>query len=673
MSKRLNIFRWITFIFGLAQVLFIAFVTISIIAGWQEFIQTFHLLPAIVVFSLLVLADIVMLAIFVIVIARLRRVNDLSVGKLLNSNIDTIYDFGQIGILVVDRDNLIIWESDLFAERHLDLVDTNILEWQPELRVFTEPNAIISKPLKLNINGRFYEVKYQKENGVYIFKDITEYEDAYSYAKNQSLVLGLISLDNYEDVVGDDENNDTLLQIREKLSKYMESYDALIKKIRSDTFLLIANFKAYKKMEEEKFRILQDIREFGKNDGSLVTISMGIAYGYPDIESANDEANQALEMAMARGGDQVVVKQYGQEMSVFGAVTETQEKRSRVKVRVLSDSLLSLLREASNLCIVGHVNMDMDCLGGALGLYTLAKFAKCPVNIVYDPKLTEAKTRQAVRNNFSKEEISNIFISPADALSRIKPKTLVFLVDLHSPEMSLAPKLFAKAKRVGIIDHHRRTAELSLETLYTYFETSSSSASELLTELIYFASAAPRIGIEPRIATIMFAGILLDSNDFRTKTTGVRTFEAATVLKENGADNVTASELLKDDFDEYLLINGIMATLKTISPGIVYCTAGEQIVEREVLSKVANQCMQLKDITASFALGHTASKEIRISARSDSSVNVQVIMEKLGGGGHLAAASALIKEQNIVEVEKNLIEAVNVKLEEERLARGKDK
>jgi len=664
MTKKLNILKLISLILGFLQIASIVFLSLCFGLNVTWALEAFSITVIMSVLGAFVIVDLLFVLLLIIVISSTRVHNNLKVMRSMGNDIEKVFEFGGIGIVVVDENNLIIWTSDLFIERHITVLDNSIFDWQPQLRIFEDPNIQNANP-KIIINGRDYLVSHVKETGVYIFKDVSDFEAAYKFAKDQSLVIGTISIDNYDELEKKEEDDNTLmLKMREKMQDFSRDYGVLLKKVRNDSYFLISNYKSFASMQQDGFPILEHIRALGEMNKVSIALSGGISSGFPDVDSLNIEAAKALDIAMARGGDQIVVNQRGRELEIFGAQSEAIEKRSKVKVRILSDSLLNLMKDSPNTLIVGHADMDMDCAGGALGIWAMATKNGCTAHIVYDQRSIEKKTRQALRSTFTREEMKEMTLDPSEAFSRIKSKTLVILVDLHNPDISIAPKLFTKAKKVAIVDHHRRTSEDVVETFYQYLEPSASSASELVTELIHFASVSSRFELDSRIATIMLSGIILDTRAFKTKTTGTRTFEASMILKEYGADVAKANLFLEDDFDEFLLINSILSTLKTPFPGVVVCTAKEGILERAVLSKVANRCLELKDVRAAFVIGQTSNKEIRISARSDSSINVHVIMEKLNGGGHLASAAATISDSNLIAVERSLIKVIDERIQD---------
>lgn len=609
-----------------------------------------------------VLACMFVLSAFILWIAfikfnKIRRKSDLVAADLLGSDIQETYNFGMIGYIVVDSNDQVLWVNELFKDRQIDILDQNILEWQPELKQLKEfPDKII----KIEFSSHNYDVKYLSDAGLYIFKDTTEYENLYSYSKKEALVLGLIVIDNYNDISGDsDDVNDIMSKVRNEIFEYSKDFEVLLKRYKSDTYFLICNNESLQKMIEDKFSLLSKIHKVTAKEIIKPTLSIGIAHDFPDVAKLNEMASNAIDIAMSRGGDQVVVSKYGTELEFFGGKSEALETRNKVKVRVLADSVISLIREAHNVIIMGHTMTDMDSLGSCLGVKAICDYCEKTSHVVYDPKSTERKTKSAITTCFTREQVSKVFISPADAIEKLKSNTLVIVCDVHKPSMTSSPKLLEKALKVMVIDHHRRSEEFIDSPVFSYIDSSASSASELVAELIKYATANPRIELNATYASIMLSGIFMDTNYYKTKTCGIRTFEASMILKEYGADNSLADDLLKDELEEFRLISDIISKQKTPYYGIVYCKADEQdIIEQATIAKVANQCMQMKGVNACFVIGNTSDKETRISCRSDGSVNVQLLAEKMNGGGHFTSAAVLFKNGSIDKAENKLLDVL---------------
>lgn len=638
-----------------------------------DFEETLTTVQLVSILGFIVLVNLVFLWVGILIFSILKTKNELKAADLIGQDIQEAYNFGMIGLVVTNQEGIVLWVNDLFKERQIDILDSNILDWKPELIKLQEGGA--NATIKLSVNNRSYEVKFLQDAGLYIFKDITELETITDYSNKQEIVVGQIVIDNYFEITDTgDESEDTLTEVKNVITDYCRENLVLVRKIRNDAFLTICTHESLEKMKKDKFSVLDDVKKIGGKDVVSPTISIGLAYDFPDILKLHDMAASAIEIAMSRGGDQVIISQYGQELVFLGGNTVAQGNKSRVKVRVMADSLFSLIKNSSNVLIMGHTNMDMDALGACLGFKAICDYCKKDAKIIYDPKNTERKTKGALLVSFTKDEISKITCTESEALSSLKSNTLVIVCDVHRPSMTMAPKVVAKANKIAVIDHHRRGEEFVESPVFAIIDTSASSTSEIVAEFMHYTSANPRVNVPATYATIMLSGIFLDSNYFKDSSSGSRTFEASMILKDFGADNGKADDFLKDEFEEYALITKIISTLKTPQFGVVYCVGEEtDIIESATLAKVANQCMEMKGINACFVIGRTNSDEVKISCRSDGTVNVQFIAEKLNGGGHFSQAAAAFKKLTISQVETKLLNCLNEYLSDARTVVTEDK
>ena len=659
MRTKLRNFRFVFFITAMVELVAIVLFGVFYYTNVFNLKEIMNVSVLYIILSVFIVLDIIFTWIASLIFARIRRQSDLHAADLIGADIQEAYNFGLIGLAIVDENNTVIWTNDLFKERQIDILDTNILEWQPKLKEFE--SSASDAVVKLVINSRHYEVKYLSNAGLYIFKDNTEYENTYDFSKRQATVVGIIMIDNYSDLSGTtDDSNDIISKIRNIIFEYVKRFNVLVRRYRNDAYYVICNHESLQQMEDDKFSLIEQIHKIGEKQETPPTLSIGLAHGFPDVVKLNEMAENAIDIAMSRGGDQVVVSKYGEELQFYGGKFEAQENRNKVKVRVMADSVISLIRNSSNVVIMGHTDMDMDALGSCLGMKALCEHCRKPSVVIYDSKDSERKTRGAMTASFSREEVAKITVSPNDALDLIKSNTLVVVCDVHRPSLTTNPKVLDKATKVMVIDHHRRSEEFIDSPVFSYVEPSASSASEMVAELIHYCSENPRVNIPSSYATIMLSGIFMDTNYFKSKTCGIRTFEASMILKEFGADNSTADDFLKDEFEEYTLITRIISTLKTPYYGIVYCLADEDdIIESATLAKVGNQCMQMRGVNAAFVIGKTGEKEVRVSCRSDGSVNVQLLAEQLNGGGHFTSAAGSFKNTTIARVESRLLEVLN--------------
>ena len=656
MKKRINHFRALAFTTIILEVLGL---TLFIVFYFCNFFHTKDLCKPeyISVGAIILIAiNILMLWIGVIRVSLYRHRTDLKAAEVIGSDVQEAYNFAMIGLVVTDENDIVIWNNSLFKDRHIDIIDSNILEWHPDLAELKESKSP-DKVVKTIINNRNFEVKFLADAGLWIFKDNTDFESIYTYSKQQAPVVGILSMDNYDEVIkGDDDYNDTITKAKDVIFEYMQKYGILLRKFKDSNYLMLFNYDTYCKIKDDNFSIVDKVRSVSFGEDIPLTLSIGIARDFPDVVKLNELASAALSIAMSRGGDQVVVSVYGKEMEFYGGKTEAQEKRSRVKIRVLADSLINLIRNASNVLIMGHTNLDMDALGSCLGVKAICDRVHIPAKLVIDLKATEAKTRAAITSSFNKDELEELVVSGKDAMGLLENDTLVVVCDVHIPNMVMAPALLDKTNKVVVIDHHRRAEEYIEAPVFDYIDPSASSASELIAEFIRFSSISPRIELSPTYATIMLSGIFLDSSFFKSKNTGIRTFEASTILKEYGADNSIADDLLKDDYEEYLETTSIVSNIKTASYGVVYALADkDRVYDASSIAKAANACLNMKGIHAAFVIGKTSSREIKLSARSDGLVNVSLLCEKLGGGGHFTSAAATFMKSDLAEVENLLL------------------
>ncbi len=665
MGKLLNRIRVICFTIITVEILAIALFSVFYFNNFFDLKGKAEVTWVILAVFILVLIDCILIWIFAIKVGSLRSKTDLKAATIIGSDVQEAYNFAMIGLAVTDKDDVVLWTNDLFRQRHIDIIDKNITSWQPTLAALKDGGKE-DDIAKIVVNNRNYDVKYLEDAGLWIFKDTTEYEAIYLYSKEQAPVVGLISIDNYEDVTrGEDDFNDVITRLKNAIFNYMQTYGALLRRHRDDTYLMLCNYDSFCKMKADNFSILDKAREISKDEETPLTLSIGIAHDFPDVIKLNEMASNALDIAMSRGGDQAVITAYGSEMEFIGGKTEATEKRNRVKTRVLADSLMSLIRNASNVLIMGHTQMDMDALGAALGVNAICSRLAIKSRIVVDLKATESKTHSALLSQFSKDELDKLIITPSNAENQIEADTLLIVVDVHIPHMTMAPHLLEICSKVVVIDHHRRAEEYIESPVFNHIDSSASSASEIVTEFIRFCSLSPRIELPETYATIMLSGIFLDTSYFKNKRTGVRTFAASTILKEYGADNSTADDLLKDDYEEYTEVNKLIKNMKTAEYGVVYAMGDNNtLYDHATIAKACNTLLTMKGVYAAFVFAKIGNRAVRMSCRSSGLINVQILAEKLGGGGHFTSAAVMFERDTVEEVEKELIGMLKVNLAE---------
>lgn len=671
MNKTLSKLRTITFVIFTIEALLV--ITASILYFFTDIIANAGLddMKVLYAFILLIVIFFVFDALFfyfsITALKKARQKNDLDAAQLIGGDIQDAYDFGKIGMIVVDENNLIIWTNSLFKELRLDIVDSNVFEWQPLLGDLI--NAPVNKVIRITFSNREFDVKYLSEPRLFILKDVTEYQDLLNYSNKEAVVLGVINIDNFDEFATDTDDAAAAINvIRNIIFDYAKEFKVVLRRVKSDTYFTVCNYEALSGMIKDGFSLLKKAREAGKEEDTPLTLSLGFSYKFADYAKLNEAAGIALQSALARGGDQCVVSEYGKDPQYFGGKTTGVESTSKVKMRSRADSLINDIKTSSNIIIMGHDKMDMDALGSCLGVKAICEWCEKPAKVVYIPKQVEVKTRDAFTSSFSKDEASDIVCTPDEALGLIKESSLLIVCDVRVPSVTMAPKLLEKASKIVLIDHHRKGKfVIENNVVLDVSDPGASSASELVAEMIRFATANPKIEVPTSYATIMLSGIFLDSMYFKSKTTGMKTFEACEILKGYGADNSLASEFLKDELQEYQLINEMVSQVRFPFPGIATAMNTTDLVEKETLSKVANRIMDLKGINACFVLGKTASNTCNCSARSDGTVNVQLICEKMSGGGHFTSAAVTYKDlSDVTKAHAQVVSVLNSYLDQAR-------
>lgn len=584
------------------------------------------------------------------------------IKEFVSENMAEAIQFGDVGIVTYDQDYLITWMSDLFAQREVNYIGEKVTMWLPDINQLFKNEV---DEITVEFEGYRYLVTRLNGEQVLFFKDITELSVLKKTYQEEQVVVGMIHMDNYSDVVQyEDEQKIALINtnLRQKVLDWCVNNHMLVRRVRSDRFLVAMNEVHYEQVVANHFSILYDVRKEAQNMDVAITLSMAFARGTSNFLELDKMVNDLLEFAQNRGGDQVATRKYGEEVKVFGGSSEAQEKRSRVRVRVMAKTIHDMIESSSSVFIIGHKDMDFDCMGAALGISRIASKTGKDVYIVLDENSIERKLEQALyRINEALVEYHN-FIPIDEALSLMDKNSLVIAVDHHSVGLSSGEKLLEQSKRTMIIDHHRRRSDDNINATMVYIETSASSTTELVTELLQYQPE--KITLLSEEVNVMFAGMLVDTNHFRTRS-GSRTFEAAAQLRKMGADPMLADDMLKDTYKEFELRTELVSYSEAVYEDIVVSSIdNERVYNRTLLSKAADYLLQIQDMQASFVIAKVDAETCAISARSNGEINVQLIMEKMNGGGHFTAAALQRKQTTVQELKEELIETLEVYFKE---------
>ncbi len=616
-----------------------------------------------IVFGIAFVVSAILLVIGLHKVEKEARKNHIDIANTLGADITEAFLYGELGLIVYDAAQTIIWTSDLFEDRNIVCVGRTIEEFIPEASAFFKKGTTVPEEVKCVINNRTYSIINKNELNLLVLKDVTEVDDLYQTKQEQQLVYMTITMDNLLDLRKSSQSKQTEemveieLEVRKQIAEWAQSYNAFITNVKEDLYVMIASEEQYAKIAKDKFSVMAKVEEITKSTTLPLTISIGIGRGSADFNIIASLSSSAIDVALSRGGGQIVINNYGAHMEFVGGTTEIRTKRNAVRSKVLSQSLSTHIENNNKILIVPHNVADFDAIGSSLALFSLSVSKAKEAYVVCSLDQMELKTRAAVKQIFDATNVKQIFISENQAKALIDDNTLVIMTDVSRPTITTCPSLIEVSKNVAVIDHHRRGEDAVDNPIFSLVETSASSASEIVVSLIKYAKDKHEFG--DKIATMLFAGLLLDTNGFKVNASA-ETFETAMLLKEQGADTSTANDFLKDEFEEYELKNKIISNSETVTFGTIIASAPEEmIVDRTILAKVGQDALQVKGIKAIFVVGKIGQDTIGVSARSDGTFNVQFIMEKMGGGGHFAMAATQINDKSVEQVKdeiKKLVE-----------------
>ena len=585
-------------------------------------------------------------------------------GEEIEKNLDQgskeALKFADVGVLVYNEEFVITWLSQIFAERKLDHSGEKLLTWLPELQDLVTANVDHSY---VKIDNKTYVVKKLKNAHVLYFKDISrEFDLADELAKTKP-VIGYVNFDNYDETVEIEEDISFVnFNIKVPVFDYFKQNKIVCKTLYNDRLLLLLDEEGYEKLRKDRFSIINTVRKEAKKAGFDITLSMAFARGDVDKEELDSMALSLIELAQTRGGDQVVVRKSGEEVQFFGGSSEAREKQSKVKVRVISNTIRDLINKSSNVVIVGHQDMDADCIGSALCMATIVQSMKKDAYIIaktggIDPMINDVLDlyKDVIEENYN-------LVTEAEAINRLNDNSLVIMVDHHRAAQSNGSTLLKTAKRIIIIDHHRRNADLDTNPMLLYVEASASSTCELTTEFLMYLLR--RGTILPSIANIMYLGLVIDTNHFRVRT-GARTFDVAKILRQYGADPVECENLSQEPFAMVKKRSRLIDNAERVLDIFAITALDDDIYPRSIISQACDQMLQMKEIKAAFVVSQISKDEVAISARSKGDYNVQLIMEAMHGGGHMTAAGLQRKDENVEALKEELINVLKENMEKE--------
>ena len=566
-----------------------------------------------------------------------------------------------LGILLYDSDKQIQWVNPYFVEKtgfnpsnSMDIGDISA----DLSNLIDEEDA---GDQTIQIDDKDYLVQIQRELKVIYLLDITHYSKIEKRYEGNRSVVGQVYLDNYAEItqsMSDRDISNLDNYITNELSNWASKEQMFLKRIDDDHFFIMAYTGKIFDMEKNGFKILDTIREYTSQQNVPLTLSMGFSYGVDDLNKLNSEAQKNLNLALGRGGDQVVVKEIGEKARFYGGNTDPMEKRTRVRARMISEALQELLKDSDQVIVMGHSHPDMDVLGSSLGIRRISLMNNTPCKIVINPNTLHSDVSRLLGMIDEDPEIKKDIITPEESLAIKTPKTLIVMVDHSKQSISINPRLFnGNNEKVVVIDHHRRGEEFPENPMLIYIEPYASSTSELITEMLEYQPKNKK-AVEKIEATALLAGITVDTKSFSLRT-GTRTFDAASYLRSVGADETIIQNVLKENIDSFIQKNHLIETITMVGGNMAVCYGEEdKSYDPVIVAQAADTLLSLDNVEASFVISKRPDGRVGISARSLGSINVQVIMEKLGGGGHLTDAATQIPDSTVEDAKNQLIDVL---------------
>lgn len=580
----------------------------------------------------------------------------LSLTKTLNYVSKSTLDEMPFGVFIYDFNGKVQWHNpfisrifetpSLVGENVVDLIPTLTEDW-----LESPPEDVL-----LYKRNRIYRLFHHAKKKFFFVQDITDEMQLRSDQQKNEVVIGFLHIDNLEEASqGLTEQEETLLMnnVTNEISQWASHYKIALKRIETDKLMFITQNKVIEEIVKTKFDILDNVREATKQNKIPITLTIGASMIGENMSERLHQAQATLDIALARGGDQAAF-QAPDRIHFYGGKSNAVEKRTRVKARAISQSMAKMIRNSSRVLVMGHQNPDMDAIGAAIGVMKLARIHEKETFLVLEEE--NVSIEPLMTHLHDHEYYQRRVIKPAQAYSWLDdPTTLLVVVDTHKPSLVIAPRLLEGRWNIIVIDHHRRGEDFIENAVISYVEPYSSSTCELVTELLQYQHKS--FAMDSLEATALLAGIVVDTQNFMVRA-GSRTFEAASYLRQHGADLAVVRSLLKEDLQHFLKRTELIRQTKLINEKFAIALGKEEDVYDQLqIAQAADTLLHMKDVIAAFVIARREDDQVSISARSDGKINVQVLMEEFDGGGHLTHAAAQFRG-SLEQAEEKLIQLI---------------
>lgn len=584
-----------------------------------------------------------------------------------------------IPLVLIETDGRIKWKSRTFVEEFQNTdMSTYLTSLVKEIKLDLDKDDTKATIVKqFNVNKKIYKIngvvvkkrRDKRKNGQeymlnLYFIDETKYNTLFDKYNNSKTCIGLAMIDNYEDIIQramPEEKLELLANIEKELIEWINGNGGLLIKTERDSFVFVFERQFLTEFEKDKFSILDKVKKIKTSNDIQITLSLSICNDGKNDYEKYKSALAGMDIVLGRGGDQAIVRKED-KIKFYGGKSLEVEKRTKVKARTISASITKAIKEADNVIVMGHSNIDIDAIGSALGIYRLVKTFDKDCYIASEPKGNSLEKFLDVLKENESDDYSKVFVGEEDAEELITDNTLLFVLDTNRKSYAEFPELVDKISKIIVIDHHRKGTDAITDLIVSFHEVYASSTAELVTEIIQYNAETVNLNLIE--AEALYGGIMIDTKDFTFKT-GVRTFEAAAYLRKYGVDIIRVKKWFQTDLESYNKISEIIKNVEIIEDNI-----GIAIYDKDdknanlICAKAADELLTISDISASFVMALMGEK-VCISGRSVGDINVQLILEKLGGGGHITLAGAQLEGFTLEDAKSELIIRINEYLLEE--------
>ncbi len=642
------------------HLIIIIWLAIEILVGLTYFIINIHNkidIPSIIIILTLVIGNFLIICLYIFLFSLWIRRRYISTAEVLKLNNTQALTFGSVGMIILDSDLNIMWISEFLEDKSLGkLVGKSVVKLSKDFEQLTNSN--INK-ITLKIEDMLYDAIYLTQTRTILLQETTRYHLLYDKLQKEKLVFAVINVDNfYNSLQKLRVENQIKVEafIKTELNNFADQYSGLLLGNIEDGYIVLLYQSEFEKAKADNFPLIQNVREGVKKFKADITLSAGFAYGNVVSKDLYELALEAKELAVYRGGDQVVIRESGGNTIFIGGTIEAKQSESKINIRMFAQSLINEIRLAGNVLVMGHRMADFDSISSGVAIVEIAKSLNRQAHYVVTQNELDEKTKEVLDVLVPESYINRKFVNSKQALKLLQSNTLLVIVDTHNPDRVDSPEVLNKATKIIVIDHHRVSDEVIYNTVISYIDAGTSSTAESLTEIMYYNDFT---NIENDFLwNLMLAGILIDTNNFQVRTTR-RTFEACGLLIDWGASISRVKGLLKNSLNELIGKFALVSKAKEIKKGFL-AAVGDENEDFHVtfLAQISEMLLDLKDCKVAFAIGYDKQKRACMSARSNGEVNVQIICESLGGGGHFSAAGVQSSKFSIEELYEKLVDLV---------------